>query len=281
LTPTQHDLPAGLRGDYAAAAQDYTLPQDHAATTAEDHATWRRLYDRQAALFPRHAAKAWRDGLARLDCAGGIPAFDAVSRILRGLTGWSLVAVPGLIPGEAFFAHLAARRFPVTTWIRRPEELDYIVEPDVFHDFLGHVPLLTHPDFARFIEAYGALAQRAAAMGALEQMSRLYWHMVEFGLIEEDGAIRAYGAGILSSAKETLHATTAPGVRRLRFAPLRVLRSAYFIDDLQPTYFVIRDYAELYDAMAELPALLAASRDAPTIPPGAPDPSDIPIPLPA
>ncbi len=136
------DLPAELRGDYAVAAADFTVPQLYEAYSSEDHATWRTLYARQARLFPRHAARAWREGLARLDCAGGIPEFGAASDTLTSLTGWSLVAVPGLIPGDAFFAHLAARRFPVTTWIRRPDELDYIVEPDVFHDFLGHVPLL-------------------------------------------------------------------------------------------------------------------------------------------
>jgi phenylalanine-4-hydroxylase len=269
-------LPPGLRGDYARAhPSDFTLDQRWDALTAEEHATWRRLFDRQAALLPRHAARAFRDGLARLPFADGIPDFARTSGLLRAATGWSLVAVPGLIPDGAFFDHLAARRFPVTHWIRRPEELDYIVEPDVFHDAFGHVPLLTQPAFADFLEAYGRLGEAAARIGALKPLARLYWHMVEFGLIREAGALRAYGAGILSSSAETLHATEGAGPRRLRFDPWRVLRSDYLIDAMQPTYFVIGDYAELFACMARLPALLPAARDALPIPPGAADPCDI------
>lgn len=267
-------LPKNLRGDYEAAAGDYTVRQDMAAYAPEDHATWRTLYNAQAALLPRHAARAFRDGLDRLDFAGGVPDFAAVSARLREATGWTLVAVPGLIPDAPFFAHLAARRFPVTHWIRRPEELDYIVEPDIFHDSFGHVPLLTQPDFADFLHAYGALGAHTAEIGALKPLARLYWHMVEFGLIREDGALRAYGAGILSSATETRHATTGTAPRRLRFDLERVLRSDYVIDELQPTYFVIDDYAELFGAMRDLPALLEAARDAPPIPPGAAAPQD-------
>ncbi|RAI58605.1 phenylalanine 4-monooxygenase [Roseicella frigidaeris] len=270
------DLPAGLRGDYAAARPDFTLPQRWGDYTEADHATWRTLQARQAGLLPRHAAAAYRNGLAQLDFAAGIPDFALTSGRLRAATGWTLVAVPGLIPDAAFFAHLAARRFPVTRWIRRPEELDYVVEPDIFHDAFGHVPLLTQPDFADFLEAYGRMGEVAARLGALKPLARLYWHMVEFGLIREAGQIRAYGAGILSSSAETVHATTAATPRRLRFDPRRVLRSDYFIDDLQPTYFVIERYAELFAAMPRLPALLAEARDAAPIPPGAAAPEDQP-----
>ena len=270
-------LPAGLRGDYASAAADFTLSRDATRFSAADHATWRLLHRRQAALLPGYAARAYRDGLARLPFADGVPDFDATSAVLRAATGWSIVPVPGLIPDHAFFEHLAARRFPVTNWIRRPEELDYIVEPDIFHDAFGHVPLLMQPEFASFLEAYGRLGQQAARIGALAPLARLYWFMVEFGLIEEDGGLRAYGAGILSSAAETRHAVAEPGVRRLRFDLPRVLRSAYSIDSLQPTYFVIRDYAELFGAMRLLPALLPSARDAEPIPPGAAAPGDIEI----
>lgn len=267
-------LPAGLRGDYAAAGADFTLPQDPRAYRPADHATWRLLYARQAALLPGHAAAAFRQGLARLDLARGVPEFDAVSARLAAATGWRLVAVPGLIPDRAFFRHLAARRFPVTRWLRRPEELDYIVEPDVFHDAFGHVPMLMQPAFADFLAAYGRLGDVAAGMGALAPLARLYWHMVEFGLIREPGGLRAYGAGILSSAEETRHATESPAPRRLRFDLRRVLRSEYVIDRLQPTYFVIDDHAALFAAMARLPGLLAEARDAAPIPPGAPDAGD-------
>ena len=269
-------LPQGLCGDYARARPDFTVDQDMAAYTAADHETWRTLYRRQAALMPRHAAAAYREGLARLDFAEAIPSFERISARLRTATGWSLVAVPGLIPDGAFFRHLASRRFPATHWIRRPEELDYIVEPDVFHDVFGHVPLLTQPDFAAFLEAYGRLGEEAERIGALKPLARLYWHMVEFGLIHEEGGPRAYGAGILSSSAETVYATDSPVPRRLRFDLWRVLRSDYFINDLQPTYFVITDYAELFAAMERLPGLLPAARDAEPIPPGAAAPDDIP-----
>jgi len=262
-----------LRGDYASAGADYTLPQRHAAIPEGDHATWRALYMRQTALFPRHAARAYREALSRLDCAGGVPDLERASEALA-TNGWRLVAVPGLLPDGAFFAHLAARRFPVTAWLRRPEEMDYLEEPDIFHDFLGHVPLLTQPDFAGFLEGYGRLGEMAAREGALKPLARLYWHMVEFGLIREAGALRAYGAGILSSATETVHATDSAAPLRLRFHAARVLRSDYRIDDLQPTYFVITDYAELFALLPRLPEMLRAARDAAPIAPGARDASD-------
>lgn len=270
-------LPSGLRGDYAGLGGDFALVQDMADYTPAEHATWCHLYARQAALLPHHAAAAFRQGLDLLPFAAGIPDFARCSRLLRAATGWVLVAVPGLIPDAAFFGHLAARRFPVTGWVRRPEELDYIVEPDVFHDAFGHVPLLTQPDFADFLQAYGALGETAVRIGALQPLARLYWHMVEFGLIREGGAIRAYGAGILSSVTETHHATEGTAARRLRFDPRRVLRSDYRIDTLQPTYFGIGGYAELFATMAALPELLAEARDAAPIPPGAAAPGDQPL----
>ncbi len=279
MAGTSQDLPKGLRGDYQQARADFTVPQDMMTYSAADHATWRTLYARQSALLPRHAARVYRDCLARLPFAQGVPDFAAVSAVLRSATGWSLVAVPGLIPDGAFFDHLAARRFPVTYWLRRPEELDYIVEPDIFHDAFGHVPLLLHPAFSDFMAAYGRLGHQAQRMGALKPLARLYWHMVEFGLLREADGIRAYGAGILSSSAETLHATEGAAPRRLRFDLWRVLRSDYFIDDLQPTYFVIQDLAELFAAVAKVPKLLEAARDAEPIPPGAASPDDVPCPL--
>ncbi len=271
-------LPSNLRGDYAATAADGTVPQHHAAIPEQDHATWRELVRRQRPLWQRHAARPWREGLARLDCEGGIPDFAAASAKLRAMTGWSLVGVPGLIEEGLFFDHLAARRFPVTVWIRRPEEMDYLEEPDIFHDFAGHVPALTEPAFADFLQAYGALGAHARQIGALKPLARLYWHMVEFGLIEErEGGLRAYGAGILSSATETVYSVASDTPRRLRFDPLRVLRSEYRIDDLQPTYFVIRDFSELFATVRDLPALLAWACDAAPIPPGAADAADEPF----
>ncbi|MBK1658461.1 phenylalanine 4-monooxygenase [Paracraurococcus ruber] len=271
------DLPDGLRGDYAAARADFTLPQRWADYTDAEHGTWRALYRRQAGLLPQHAAAAFRDGLRLLDFAGGIPDFAVTSARLRAATGWTLVAVPGLLPDGAFFGHLAERRFPVTRWIRRPEELDYVVEPDIFHDAFGHVPLLAQPDFADMLEAYGRLGEQAARIGALKPLARFYWHMVEFGLVREAGQLRAYGAGILSSSAETVHATHGAAPRRLRFDARRVLRSDYLIDALQPTYFVIDSYAALFAAMRDLPSLLAGARDAAPIAPGGSAPGDTPI----
>lgn len=267
-------LPATLRGDYGRARPDFTVPQDMATYSPADHATWRTLYARQSALLPRHAAAAFTAGLARLPFAAGVPDFAAVSAVLRPATGWSLVAVPGLLPDGAFFDHLAARRFPITHWLRRADELDYIVEPDVFHDAFGHVPLLLHPDFSAFLATYGRLGDHAARIGALKPLARLYWHMVEFGLLRGGAGMRAYGAGILSSAAETIHATEGTAPRRLRFDAARVLRSDYVIDELQPTYFAITSFAELFAAMDRLPLLLPAARDSETIPPGVADPAD-------
>ena len=202
-----------------------------------------------------------------------MPDLSTASEILQGATGWRLVPCPGLLPDAQFFALLAKRRFPVTEWIRRPEELDYIVEPDIFHDFLGHVPLLTNRHYADFLEAYGQLGLQAERRGQLAPLARFYWFMVEFGLIAERDGLRAYGAGILSSRTETLHALSAVP-RRLRFDLPRVLRSTYRIDEVQPVYFVIEDYAELYDAIGSAAGLLDEAMSAEPIAPGGQAPGD-------
>lgn len=241
-----------LRGDYTQAAQDYSVPQDHSAYTDAEHDRWRRLYERQVGLAWKHAARAFIDGLERLDCADGIPDFEQASAVLSEATGWRIVAVPGFIPDEIFFDHLANRRFPVTRWIREEHELDYLVEPDVFHDFFGHVPMLLDPIFANFMAAYGAAGERAGAMDAVPMLARIYWYTVEFGLIREKGEIRAYGAGIVSSAGETVFSTTDPDVLRVAFDPVRIMRTAYAIDSFQSTYFVIDDLSQLITGLVDL-----------------------------
>ncbi len=250
--PDAENSTSGLRGDYSQARADYTVPQDHASYGEAEHDRWRRLYARQVALADRHAARAYREGLKRLDCADGIPDFADASAILTKATGWQIVAVPGFIPDEVFFDHLANRRFPVTRWIREEDELDYLVEPDVFHDFFGHVPMLLDPTFADFMAAYGAAGARAREMDAVDMLARIYWYTVEFGLIEEEGEIRAYGAGIVSSAGETVFSTTDPDVIRLAFDPVRIMRTAYRIDDFQSTYFVIDDLDQLMGGLVDL-----------------------------
>ncbi|TPG48422.1 phenylalanine 4-monooxygenase [Roseomonas nepalensis] len=268
-------LPEGLRGDYARARPDGTLPETPLARSEAEHATWRALVARQRTIYPGRAASDWLKGLDRLRCDQAVPELPVASDILEEATGWRLVPCPGLLPDAQFFALLARRRFPVTEWIRRPEELDYIVEPDIFHDFLGHVPLLTNPDYAGFLEAYGRLGLQAERKGQLAPLARFYWFMVEFGLIQEREGLRAYGAGILSSRTETLHALS-DSPQRLRFDMDRVLRSAYRIDEVQPVYFVIRDYAELYAAIERAAGLLDWAATAAPIAPGEAAPGDQP-----
>jgi phenylalanine-4-hydroxylase len=240
----------GLRGDYARAAADYTLDQDWGAYTAAEHALWRRLYARQSALVPRYACPEYLEALDRIESSAGIPRFDAVSRKLRAATGWEIVAVPGLIPDREFFTHLAARRFPVTVWLRHPEEFDYIVEPDVFHDFFGHVPLLFEPAYADHVQAYGAGGLKALGLDALDMLARLYWYTIEFGLVRSPQGLRAYGAGLLSSGGELAYCIDDPTPQRIRFDLERVMRTEYRIDAYQPTYFVIDGFRSLRDATA-------------------------------
>ncbi len=172
---------------------------------------------------------------------------SAPPQALHKATGWQLVAVPGLVPDQVFFEHLASRRFPVTVWLREPEEFDYIVEPDVFHDFFGHVPLLFDPVFADHLQAYGQGGLKALGLGGLTYLARLYWYTIEFGLVQSPQGLRAYGAGILSSGGEIDYCLTSPRPRRIPFDLERVMRTEYKIDAYQETYFVIRDFQQLFD----------------------------------
>ena len=238
-----------LRGDYRKAQADFTVDQrDHDYSDA-DHALWRRLYARQAQLLQTYACREFRDGLARTDAADGVPDLQAVNVRLEASSGWRLVAVPGFIPDEQFFRHLAARRFPVTVWLRRPDEFDYLVEPDIFHDFFGHVPMLFDRRFGDYVQRFGEQALRLLERGALPLLARLYWYTVEFGLIANDEGLRVYGAGILSSGGETPYAIDSAEPRRIRFELARCMRTAYRIDSYQKTYFVIGALDELADVM--------------------------------
>ena len=238
------------RGDYSAARDDYSCDQRWEAYTPAEHALYARLYARQIAQTPGQACAEFVHALDQLGAADRIPRFAEIGERLRPKTGWELVAVPGLIPEHAFFAFLAARRFPVTVWLRRPEEFDYIVEPDVFHDLFGHVPLLFNPVFADYMQAFGAGGLKAEGLHALKYLARLYWYTVEFGLIDTPEGLRAYGAGILSSAGETRYSLTSLKPQRLGFDLTRVLRTPYKIDDYQDSYFVIDSFAQLFDATA-------------------------------
>ena len=241
--------PVQLRGDYSHAAADYTVEQHWERYTKEDHDIWRTLYARQMPLIERYAAPEFIAGARALQAPRDrIPRLEDTNRVLAASSGWRVVAVPGLIPEEQFFAHLAQRRFPVTVWIRKRSELDYLVEPDVFHDFFGHVPLLANPTFARFMQAYGEAGPKAIASGALTLLARLYWYMVEFGLIRTPQGLKAYGSGILSSKAETEYSIESTTPHRVAFDLERVMRTNYLIDNFQRTYFVIDSFEQLFKA---------------------------------
>ena len=238
------------RGDYARANADYTCAQDYARYTHADHDTYRRLYERQSALLPGLASEAFIAALPSLGAREQIPRFEDINERLHRATGWEIVAVPGLIPEVPFFTLLANRKFPVTDWIRTPEEFDYIVEPDIFHDLFGHVPLLFNPVFADYVQRYGQGGLKAHGLGACEMLSRLYWYSIEFGLIREAGELRAYGAGILSSSGELPYAVQSPEPQRLPLQLERTMRTRYKIDSYQQTYFVIDSFEQLFDMTA-------------------------------
>lgn len=250
--------------------------------SSDDHATWRALYHRQSRLAASCAAEAYRDGLAVLDCADGVPDLGAASAQVHAATGWRLVGVSGEVPNDAFFALLATKRFPVARTLRRPHELDWVEEPDYFHDFFGHVPMLLQPDFARFLQACGEVGCSAAADGVTHLLGRLYWYTVEFGLIrdpESGRGLRIYGASPMSSHQEMVNAMSGDQARRLEFNLERVLRSAYSGTGVQPTYFVIDSYDQLFSVIQQLPPMLALARDADPIPPGAAAPADVIVPI--
>ena len=238
------------RGDYSRAAANYTCPQNHAAYTAADHDTYRRLYERQSALLPGLASEAFIAALPSLGIKDHIPRFEEINERLYRATRWEIVAVPGQIPEVPFFTLLANRQFPVTDWIRTPQEFDYIVEPDIFHDLFGHVPLLFNPVFADYGQRYGLGGLKALGLVSCEMLSRLYWYTIEFGLIREAGGLRAYGAGILSSAGELPYAVQSPKPQRLPLQLERTMRTRYKIDSYQQTYFVIDSFEQLFDMTA-------------------------------
>ncbi len=251
-TPASAHSFSGLRGDYDAAAADFTVAQDWGSYSPAMHDRWRRLYARQFALAQRFAAPQFLACLSRLDCANAIPRFDRANRILHAATGWRLVAVPGYIPDDCFFDHLANRRFPVTRWLREEHELDYLVEPDIFHDFFGHVPMLLDPAIAEFLAAYGSGGKRAMEFNALEMLARIYWYTIEFGLIDEGAGLKVFGAGIISSAGETAYAIEDPDVLRLCFDPERIMRTDYHIDRYQSCYFVVDSLDQLVRGLVDL-----------------------------
>ncbi len=244
----------------------HILPQNWEAFTANEHALWDKLFARQSALLPGRAADAFLRGIdiLKLDCSG-IPDYRELNPRLKSATGWQVVPVQGLIPDEEFFRLLSERRFPAGNFLRTPDQIDYLEEPDIFHDVFGHVPMLSDPVFADYMQAYGQGGLRSLGFGALHKLARLYWYTVEFGLIREGGGLRIYGAGIVSSYSETLFALEDESPNRIGFDLTRCMRTPYRIDDFQQVYFVIdsleqllgmtleTDFAPLYNNLEQLP----------------------------
>jgi phenylalanine-4-hydroxylase len=250
---------------------DYTIDQHWERYGADEHAVWKTLYERQTKVLPGRACDEFLDGLRKLELVSDqIPNLERLSDTLQKITGWRVVAVPSLVPDDIFFDHLANRRFPAGQFIRKPQELDYLEEPDVFHDVFGHVPMLAHPVFADYMEAYGKGGQRAMReFHALTNLARLYWYTVEFGLIEKPEGLRIYGSGIVSSRTESIYAVESPSPNRIHFDLERVMRTDYRIDDFQESYFVIGSFDELFqETYKDFAAIYARLASGPTHKPG-------------
>ena len=227
------------------------VEQPWSTYTPADHATWAALFERQQKILIGRAAREFIENQRKFGMTPqAIPKFDDLNRVLKQATGWELIGVEGLLPELTFFDHLANRRFPVTWWIRKPEQIDYISEPDLFHDLFGHVPLLLNPVFADYMQAYGKGGVKAHGIGteALVNLTRLYWYTVEFGLIKQDDGLRIYGSGIVSSKGESIHCLESAAPNRIGFDLKRIMRTRYRIDTYQKTYFVIDSYDELMRA---------------------------------
>lgn len=260
--PVDSELPAPPEG----ADKDWTIPQRWENFSPEEHKIWDTLFARQQEMLQGRAIDAFAQSLDVLRLARpGIPNFAELNEVLFAATGWTVVAVPGLLPDEIFHRHLSQRRFPAGNFIRSPEQLGYLEEPDVFHDVFGHVPLLVIPEWADFMQAMGELGLEALKFGALHRLARLYWYTVEFGLACEQDKLKIYGAGIVSSFGESRYSLESPKPNRIRFDLRRVLSTNYKIDDYQQTYFVVDNLRDLLDTVmkADLPALYAELADQP------------------
>jgi phenylalanine-4-hydroxylase len=240
---------------------DFTIEQDWRRYTAAEHDRWDRLFKRSQAILRDRACDEFVAMIEKLKLSeSGIPDMAQLSERLAKLTGWRVVPVRELVPDDIFFDHLANRRFPAGAFIRPEAEMDYLQEPDVFHDVFGHVPLLANPVYADFMQAYGQGGNRALTLGRLANLARLYWYTIEFGLIRTTAGLRIFGAGIMSSVGESVFALESNSPNRIAFNLERVMRTQYVIDDFQQTYFVVdsfekllqecyRDFGPLYERM--------------------------------
>jgi phenylalanine-4-hydroxylase len=233
-------------------AADWTMPQNWRGFTAGQHETWRILFDQQSAALDGYACRSFLEGLEILrKLKPGVPDFAELNALLKPASGWEVVAVPGWIPNEPFFEHLANKRFPAANFVRPPEQIAYSEEPDMFHDIFGHIPMLTDPAFSDFLVAYGQAGLRAEKLGAANYLGRLWLYTVEFGLVVEDGELRAFGGGLMSSLAETVSALTSPEPKRIWLDIERVMRTRYNFDEFQQTYFVVEGFEALLRATEE------------------------------
>ena len=250
---------------------DFTIGQDWERYGPAQHGVWKTLFEHQAQVLPGRASSEFLDGLTKLKLVPDqIPHLERLSDELEKLTGWRVVSVPSLVPDEIFFDHLANRRFPAGQFIRAASQLDYIEEPDIFHDVFGHVPMLAHPVFADYMQAYGKGGVRALTQfHALKNLARLYWYTVEFGLIASPDGLRIYGSGIVSSRAESIYAVESPSPNRIGFDLERVMRTDYRIDDFQESYFVINSFDELFaETYKDFATIYARLQSGPTYKPG-------------
>lgn len=255
---------------------DFTIAQDWASYSAAEHNRWDRLFARASEVLKQRACSEFLNALQTLQLSqSGIPDLEKLSDRLEQITGWRVVAVAGLVPDDIFFDHLAHRRFPAGAFIRSEDEMDYLQEPDIFHDVFGHVPLLANAAYADFMEAYGRGGRRALDLGQLKNLARLYWYTVEFGLMRGPQGLRIFGAGILSSAAESVFALEDASPNRIGFDIERVMRTGYEIDDFQQTYFVIDSFEHLLrQSYRDFGPLYARLKVASDIAPGEQIPAD-------
>lgn len=238
----------------AQTVEECIIDQNWGAYSAADHNTWKTLYNRQLETLKARVCEEYLEGLKTLHLvADTVPDFAQMNKHLRAATGWEVLAVPGLIASKPFFSMLANRQFPAGTFIRTPEQLDYLEEPDIFHDVFGHIPLLSNPAYANYMQEYGRAGLAALEHKGIKFLARLNWYTIEFGLIKNNGEVKAYGAGIMSSYGEAKYLFNDPSANWLQFDIDRVLRTGYYIDDLQASYFTIDSFESLFKQCIERP----------------------------
>lgn len=230
--------------------------------TANENKTWNTLITRQSEIVKTRACPEFLEGLDRIGFSQDrVPQHTEINKRLKDFSGWEVEVVPALIPAKEFFTLLANKKFPAASFIRIPQELDYIQEPDIFHEFYGHVPLLTFSEYANFMEEFGKLALSISPKDR-RRIFRIFWFTVEFGLLKTPGGVKAYGGGMLSSIHETVYSVESPQPQRLDFDPLTALRTPYRIDIPQPLYYVLENFTDLYKILdKDLLRLLEQSKE--------------------